>query len=191
MQDTESVLGELWVSYKICLLKPRLVRISNVMDGYLMDVSSVGSATPLGNLGTLTAYNANSGFTEPSGVIANHIEIDPGYVGLIQVTMYYHFSAVAITAWTLPTITIHGNADDFTVGFLGSTDIQTAVLPTAPLVNKVGSVTSYFKVNGGYVQPGSTKTYIAVTNMTITTASPGPYFTYARIFINSLPSTFA
>lgn len=190
MQDTESVLGELWVTYKICFLKPRLTGIDNVMDGYILQASSLDVTTPLGDLGTMLAYNTNSGFTSPNPTTSNHIDIDPSFVGIIQVTLYYHFSLAAITAWVLPTINIHGNGVNVTATLLGSSDIQTSVLPTAPNANKVGSVVSYFRVDGGYVQPGSIKTYIAVSSMTITTSSASPYFILGRIYINALPASF-
>jgi uncharacterized membrane protein len=48
MQATGYNLGELWVSYKICLLKPKLVGVQNVADWFQLDYANITPSLPFG-----------------------------------------------------------------------------------------------------------------------------------------------
>lgn len=41
-----STIGELWVTYKVCLIKPRMIGNNNVSDQYILDTASISDARP-------------------------------------------------------------------------------------------------------------------------------------------------
>lgn len=185
-----SIIGELWVSYKICLLKPRLASVNDVMDGYTALASTITEVYPIGTLGTLTPFVDNSGFTSPNVTTANRIDVDPGYSGLLQVTVYYNLSSTITTSFTMPYISFSGNGSNITLDYLGytTTDLQTQLNMSGGAANKTCSQVGYFRVDGGWVSPG-VKSYISVVSMQIG-GGTAPYFDKCVIFINSIPSSF-
>jgi len=101
MQSNLSTVGELWVSYEVVFLKPRLGGITNATDFYqLVSATNWNNASqPFGpgNIPIVPSKN-NWGFTQigrTSGI--GHIYFDPSFIGVVQVT-FQLVNSGAITA---------------------------------------------------------------------------------------------
>lgn len=90
MQAPNVDIGELWVTYKICFLKPQLMSPIGLYDHYDFNVASVvaSSYSPYGNLSLATEASTNSGISllskDTSGVC--YIDIDETYIGLLGIS---------------------------------------------------------------------------------------------------------
>jgi len=115
-----STCGELWVTYDICFLKPKLTGNAIVGDHWNLVANTVTSAAPFGinpSLSTSSTSYTNSGseeavtalITSPwSGVTNNgYIFINPNYVGNLMFTYYLNFAAGM--SYTDPLVTLFGN----------------------------------------------------------------------------------
>lgn len=86
MQGVGVCLGELWVTYKICFLKPRLTSPSDLWDHYDFDPANISGNYPFGELSAAKKAKNNSQFTTlTSGANEGYIRIDDGYTGYIAV----------------------------------------------------------------------------------------------------------
>ncbi|QMW68668.1 capsid protein [Crucivirus-124] len=91
MQEANSVIGELWVTYKICLLKPRLTSISDVYDFFTLDTGQMSPTYPIGDPVAAIPDSSNSGIFKVKGTIAagQYLEIDAEFIGIMQVVVAY------------------------------------------------------------------------------------------------------
>jgi hypothetical protein len=157
MQEA-STIGELWVTYKVCLMKPRLGNNDNLADYYqLTDV--IGTA-PLGQTDMIPSIQ-NVGFTKQYST--NVVEFDPAFQGVVAVTCHYEitdFGAVAGTEFRCPTMTpATSNIIDVTEAYLGSHGTMNP--PRVERTENTGfvpiscSVTQYFQISGGFSTAGN------------------------------------
>lgn len=115
-----STVGELWVTYDICFLKPKLQGNVSIGDHWVLDVSALTTGSPFGPVPALstssTSYNtvgtaqaATALKTSPwSGVSNNQaIFINPNFIG--QLVFIYSIIAVAGVAYQDPLPTLFGN----------------------------------------------------------------------------------
>lgn len=164
MQQTNIPIGELWVSYKICLLKPRLTAVQSVADVYILDVDSVVTADPLGSAAHVTAEPYNSNFT--TIVSGTRVEVDPSFSGLLQV-VYCMTYDTDMTVCTLPGILIGAGSSisNVTNSFTGT---GTQSVSGKGASHNAIFVTHYLKCNGGYIVTSGAKPYFDFANATYT-----------------------
>ena len=170
MQAANTVIGELWVSYKICLLKPRITGVTEVADHWILDTASVVEASPLGApaLSTLspssTSYGDIGSFTEITS--GTTVVINPSFFGIISVQLVYYLPVNA-AAQTMPTVTPSGPITDVTTSFYGfaSNVVYNRVLTNANGLSAYACF--YFKCGGGYTNAGTpmTLTFGSMSNM--------------------------
>ncbi|QMW68658.1 capsid protein [Crucivirus-111] len=181
MQAGAATVGELWVSYKICLLKPRLQAISNVADGYILEASSVTNALPLGNFLNATTFAENSNFTNL--VSSSEFRFDPNFVGVVQVLLCYVCSGTAITPPTISPLAncvqMNPNYINSNLTLTGQNDLTAGVSP-----HNVYSL-GFFNVTGGF-NAGGSRPGVSIFGLTTT----GVTFISARILFISVPSQF-
>ena len=183
MQAANANLGELWVSYKICFLKPRLQSVSDVADFYSLDAASVSGIQPLGDIGLATPSDYNSGITEFTGT--NQLYIDPTFVGVLQVCVCYQ--GTTLTNVVTPYIqAIAGNCSVVSNEYTGFTasNVGTLIADSAGS-NRYCPVVGYVRVTGGLTSNG-VKPTIAVGGMSVTAFA----CTYATLSIISVPDNF-
>lgn len=183
MQSANANIGELWVSYKICLLKPRLQSISDVADWYLLDPGTVSPIQPLGDISLVQASPYNSGIIEFTGT--NQMYIDPTFVGVLQVCVYYQGST--LTSVLTPYIqAIAGNCSVVSSEYTNFTasNVGTLIADSAGS-NRYCPVVGYVRVTGGLTSSG-VKPTIAVGGMSTTA------FTCSRATLSvlSVPDNF-
>lgn len=147
MQTANVPIGELWVSYKVCLLKPRLTGVTDAADIYNLDASSIVTGQPLGTIGNATPKSYNSGISTLTGVAS--VQIDASYSGLLQVVYAVTYDG-DVSAIQLPGITIVAGSS---ISNVTNTFTQTGFQS----VNGLGGVggnalfcVHYLKCNGGY-----------------------------------------
>lgn len=115
-----SVVGELWVTYDICFLKPKLQGNTAIADSWIIPPATVSSALPLGSnavLSTTSTSFENASTREAitalyqspwSGVSNNnYLYINPNYVGTLIIS--YYCNSPGGTAYVDPTISLFGN----------------------------------------------------------------------------------
>ena len=117
-----ATIGELWVTYKICFMKPKLQSNVSFSDHYILDATNISSATPFGTSAAITMSNSSSSYpykdtdqantaliTSPwSGVTSNqYLYINPNFVGRLLIV--YQLAPAAGGSYVDPTITVFGN----------------------------------------------------------------------------------
>lgn len=181
MQSANIPIGELWVTYKICLLKPRLTGQEESGDLFYLDVNSLSSGNPLGTISLVQNAQWNSGIVTFS--TTNTIIIDPSYVGLLQI-IYGVEAPVAVTACELPLITCTGNCEDVSTVFTGISGLQTVMNVAAAAQ---GYSIYYVKCNGGYVPSTGAPPKVLFTGMVLT----GGLLGIATLTCISMPANMA
>jgi len=186
MQAANTVIGELWVSYKICLLKPRITGVTEVADHWTLEASSITATEPLGDWTAAilspssTSSAENGSFTALTGI--NKMIINPAFFGVICVQLAYILPADA-SDQSSPTMTATGPITDVTSDYLGYS--------SAVYFNNVHAIVNglsmfsigYFKCQGGYTNSGLPMT-ITWNNM-INIESP---VASANLVIMSVPA---
>lgn len=185
MQAANTVIGELWVSYKICLLKPRITGVTEVADHWILDAASVSEVRPLGTYGNAVLSSSSSSSADPGSFTTltadTVLTINPSFFGVISVQLVYYLPANA-TAQTMPTIVASGPVTDITTTFFG---FASAAVYNRVVTNGTGlaAYSSYiFKCNGGYTNSGTpmTLTFGTMLNMEV------PF--NANLIVMSIPS---
>lgn len=166
MQTADVPIGELWVSYKICLLKPRLTGVTDAADFYTLLASSVSSANILGTYTLAESATFNSEIT--TLLSSTKLGIDASFVGLLQITYAITYDTDMSVA-QLPTITVAGNCSVVTDTFT-ATGSQ-SVNGKASSNNAVFAV-YYVKCNGGYVPSTGQAPVVTFANATFTGDAP-------------------
>lgn len=180
-----ATIGELWVSYKICFLKPKLVSVSESADYYRQtSPNTISPTAPVGTYTTLQAFSANSGVVIP--ITDTDFDVSTNFVGVLQCAITYEIGS-GITAFS----TGHFNA----FGGSGTTDVTQALVAISPSskmstailtnANDVVTVIQYFRFEGGPDSSGYTP-YILLTPPSMT----GSGFNACTISFNSIDSSF-
>lgn len=169
-QAANTVLGELWVSYKICALKPRITGVTEAADHWNLDAATVAEALPLGTY-TLASLSTSSSSYAQAGAFTTLISntaftINPSFFGTICVILNYYLPANA-TPQTMPTAVLTGPITDLTTTFLGyaANAIFNRVVTNA---NGLAATSLFFfKCDGGYTNSGvpMTVTFNALSNV--------------------------
>lgn len=153
-----STIGELWVSYKVCLMKPKLGYQQSLMDCYKQDAPlTVTIADPLGNV-PLNPSLKNSGFViqDVTAPNLNIFDVDSSFNGILRCEVNYKlnsFAAFQSPYWFFPA-TSSNVITDVTELYTGklSTDV-TSLDPLGP--GSSCSVVAYFQFLGGYDTTGN------------------------------------
>ena len=168
-----ATIGELWVSYKVCLMKPRIVANNNQSDQWIVDVAAVDGLNPFGDSAILTSSSTSSvynnldnfnwsnlsdqSFTSlkfspwESTIDATGIFINPSFQGQLLIVYQIHgSSALPVTEPvfnTVGNVALISTAGD-NVGFTYYKITGSAV----PALNADGfHAVALFQCNGGYV----------------------------------------
>ena len=165
--QAESTIGELWVSYKICFLKPRLRTSNEGCDFYVQtEPGSVTAAAPMGPYTSLVAQPANSGITTP--ITNTEFDVDVNFSGILQCLIVYNIAS-GVTGFTSPYWVVAGGSNSTDV-----TDKFTNITPTEDMTNSLavsGSDTGYslgyFQFSGGLGSDATTP-YLSLSNAVIT-----------------------
>jgi hypothetical protein len=160
-----STIGEIWVSYKVCLFKPRLGNNDNIADFYGMG-SGITGTFPLGAT-PLVPSKQNIGFTTQDPSSYNVISVDPTFQGYILVNANYtisSFGANDTDEFRPPNITpTVGNITDVTAEWLGDPASQQlgrlTRVANAGYTPVTSSVAVVFKIEGGYGSGGELPTF--------------------------------
>lgn len=104
MQAADVVIGELWVSYKICLLKPRLVAIDTVFDFWNLDAATVGVSQPLGDTALAIAAESNTGVVTLNGT--GEVIISSSFIGFLMIEATYVISGTNPHNFAPPTVAL-------------------------------------------------------------------------------------
>lgn len=168
-----STIGELWVTYKICLLKPRLTGNVSFSDHWVLSAISVAPGTPFGTLPVLsnssTSYPAfQIGGTNNQAVTSMFVDywgsgapgntlcyFNPSFSGNILVI--YQLHGGAIVNEVDPTLTIYGNAFEITTPALGEGFVTYAKSYGA--VNSDLLFAFAIQINGGFNALGSSPAF--------------------------------
>lgn len=164
-----ATIGELWVSYKVCLMKPRQIGNNNMSDQWILDVTDLDNTNPFGsepvlsdtstsasfNLpGVSTAEWSDQSFTtlgvSPWGGTASfgRLFINPAYVG--QLLVIYQVVTNGTASVNEPDIAAVGNITEI------STPLSNTGFVSYSLNGLPGSfLMAYaFQCNGGYNSSG-------------------------------------
>ena len=180
-----ATIGELWVSYKICFLKPKLVSTSECADYYVQSSpGSVSAAAPIGTYTTLVPRSANSGVVTP--ITDTDFNVDVSFVGVLQCCITYEIGS-GVSAFSTGHFTVAGGSGTtdvthFFTGISPTAKMSTALLTTA---NDVVSTVAYFRFEGGVDSSGYTP-YLVLTPISITGSSVNVCY----ISFNSVDSSF-
>lgn len=176
-----ATVGELWVTYKICLLKPRLHASQNLSAFFRLNPGSISAANPLGTTALIGPSENNSiNFISFTGV-SNEFTIDPGFSGVVQIMVMYRLQS--FTAFRPPYPSAHaGNIVEISTNYVNNA----ASSLTGAGDNATGAFTytviGYFRVQGGYSSAGLPPT-VRILSMTTTS----PIFTNATLSIMAVP----
>ena len=169
-----ATVGELWVTYDICFLKPRLQGNVSVGDHWIIAPATIGAALPFGTnpqLSSSSTSYVNAGTSEAvtalitspwSGVVNNqYLYINPNYVG--NLILIYSVIAPAGVAYQDPLLNLFGNitlnsiyysVNQKSYAAAGNTQIQvTACINCTGGVN--GVIYPYIQFSGGALPAGT------------------------------------
>lgn len=144
-----STIGELWVSYKVCLMKPRLGYNDNIADCYKMP-TTINASFPLGTTPLIPSAK-NIGFTtqDLTGAL-NRLYLDPGFSGVIRAEVVYNLASNG-GSFQVPQIDVGGgNITDVSSSYIG----VNAGRPTINVTDTQHYI-AYFDVAGGYNSAGN------------------------------------
>lgn len=181
-----ATIGELWVTYKICLLKPKLNGMTSIGEHFVLDPTTVTSVNPFGDNPILSTSSTSYAVQNTdqasvalksspwSGATSNTaIYINPNFVGYLQFT--YSLACPAGVAYVDPLPSIFGT--------LEFTDFLFAVEQKVYNIIDVGIQISFvIKCPGGLIGP--TYPYLTLTAGTL----PAGTSTIADLAIFSVPA---
>lgn len=155
MQAANAVLGELWVTYKICLLKPRLVGINSGLDHWY-GTGTLNNAFPLSSLPLLT--NTSTSYNTPldalTSIVGNVVTINPSFIGYLEVTWTVSNQTVpAAAVGGDPTITAAGNCQLMPYFGLGSNNLILPIKAYATTTTRQ-QLSVYVRCNGSQLISG-------------------------------------
>nr|WAE42794.1 MAG: capsid protein [Cressdnaviricota sp.] len=155
-----STIGELWVTYKVCFLKPRLASITSGSDHWVLTAASLTSSILFGSTPALSSSSTSYGVNSPTqalsalnnnpwtGVSAtNTIYINPSFIGNILVIYQINNNGGAVT-WVDPVVTVTGNIL-YISNPAGSPGLSFYSMQKTPITSYM-QITYEFKVNGGF-----------------------------------------
>jgi len=98
MQGTSTNVGELWVTYDITLLKPRLGNVTDLVDHYFLGPLTTIRSDGTGNgyFGSSPLLSAGSSFS--SSITGNVLTLPPAYVGNFAMLLTYQLTTAQATA---------------------------------------------------------------------------------------------
>ncbi|QMW68738.1 capsid protein [Crucivirus-255] len=148
--QAESVIGELWVTYKICFLKPRL-RSSDEDAVFLYQnvPGSISTNNPFGNEGDWKFMKPEWDSDLAFVLNSNTIGIRPGFVGVVALNIYWDCTNAVTAANTATTVT-GINCTNVTTSVITTVSGQLAnyLLPVGSGGNGVLYQTVYIKCIG-------------------------------------------
>ena len=161
-----STIGELWVTYRICLLKPRLKGVEEVSDIFALDLPTVLQAAPLGDVAEAAAADYNTGSVTLTS--STTLVIDPGFVGVMQIIYVIHVDA-ATTACTCPFMTPSGNLTDVTAYYTGLSGLGAvnSELELGGSNAPTGYTVQYFNCSGGFVPSSGLPPTVTFSNFVL------------------------
>ena len=179
-----ATIGELWVSYDICFLKPKLQGMSNVFDVWKLDTNDIAVATPFGSFAGLDADStsfayegtpqaATALYTNPwtGSASANRLYINPNYQG--NLVVIYTLEVPSGVAYQDPTFSLEGNLNLLNDIIVGPKDYANT--------DQYISYTIGINCRGGYGSAG-TPPAIALTSGNIGASTA----TYGRLCVFSV-----
>jgi len=170
MQAADATVGELWVTYKICFLKPKLQAVSEVADQFVLDPGTTTSSNWLGDI-SLAQVRRTSSFVTTL-VDSDTISISPSFVGVMQITMILETNADC-TAITGPDITVSAQLEDVSYLYTVVPDVsrKTVLTATDAPSNLVVAI-YYVKSRGGYIPSTGAPPTIVFSGGVLTGTSP-------------------
>lgn len=177
MQADNAVIGELWVTYKICLLKPRLTSVSDVADFYQLDPATISATNPLGNLANVVPSPNNSNFTTLSNT--NRVTLSDAFNGVVQVTLTYQLStntSILTMPYCLAGIGCTSVTNQYTA-------LNTADQSVIPASNYNGTQTGFIKKN-----PSLSSGLSSYFNISTATIPANSVFSKAYLSIIAIPA---
>lgn len=171
-----SVIGELSVSYKVSLLKPRQVGNSNMSDQWILDYATLSDAVPYGSYPVLTSsstssmyniarqfnpYPSDQSFTSirinPWNAFAideQEIYVNPSFTG--QLVVVYQVNTDGVAACNEPAFGVAGNITIISDPSIGTGFVSLDINNCAGGFHAVAA----FQVQGGYNSAGIVPTII-------------------------------
>lgn len=189
MQQADCVIGELWVSYKICLLKPRLNQGVGEYDFYVLDKASVASASPLGTTSLAVANPRNTNAIFLSGV--NRINFRSEYIGVFQITISWQWNGANPHYLFPPALGfLSSKLTDRTATYCGSNGSVVDVRNPSPndasaVMGNTQQATFFIETAGGK-EAGGLDPYLNLTNIT----QSGITYTYVTLLSVSVNFQF-
>lgn len=109
MQAENQVLGELWVSYKICFMKPRQYNNMNTTNLWLSHGPVNLSSNVFGTDMIPNARNDNSFcITTYDGLgVSDSVAVSSSFIGVLKVEYVYNFSSPSAFSWSMPVLNIN------------------------------------------------------------------------------------
>lgn len=164
-----STIGELWVTYKVCFLKPRLSGTIAGSDHWILPASTVVGAAPFGATAgsatqpTLSTSSTSYNVATPNQALSSlmsspwtgnsasdHCYINPDFVG--NIVAYYQYSSGTVatgTTGTMPYPNVFGN-----IVFLNNISVPSSYFSSVQYstVSSTYQMLSpwVFQCNGGY-----------------------------------------
>lgn len=128
-----ATIGELWVSYKVCLMKPRQIGNNNQSDQWILDHETLTQAQPFGDYPVLTSSSTSAQYNTAKQYVpivsdqsftalyaspwesasgAGNIYINPAFVG--QLVVVFQVDTDGLLAVNEPDVTTDGNITEIT-----------------------------------------------------------------------------
>lgn len=146
MQTAGVVIGELWVTYKICFMKPRLTGVSNVADNWSLVPANISN---LNRLVGATQSPSSSGFTAVWDQDSRYMTIDPSFSGLLGVCLNIQ-GCVTGDFLTQTSIQLAGNIEYADATYTSNGALFPNVKVTVDSTGQGIQKFYLFKVSGGY-----------------------------------------
>lgn len=143
LQGASVTIGELWVSYSLRLLKPKLGQASDVADHFILDAASVTTGTWMGNV-ALAQLSPSSDFGIQ--LTQTQIIIPPYFSGNICIELALVTSSISQTA---PTFT--GSAGATPLNLLFNNGANTYIVPNSEIVTVFQCVSYWTCATGGII----------------------------------------
>lgn len=136
-------IGELWVSYDIEFLKPRMSDATDVADHFILDAASVTTGVWLGNT-ALAVRSTTSNFMV--NLANNQVIIPPWFSGNIVIELALNVPSASQTA---PTLT--GTLGATPLNLLFNNTVNYWITPNSETVTKIISTSYWSCVQGGTI----------------------------------------
>lgn len=187
-----ATVGELWVTYKVALLKPRLQGVTDIFDAWTLDAASIANDNEgLGDTTLAVPFDGNSGICtlRPGDTFnAPGLLINPSFTGILQITLTYIIaSGSGITSlinglWSANENTVFVTAP---TEFFTNTTFANALKQTGndSANNRCVQLVSYVRCTGGY--DGPNPPIVDYSGFALTGA---PFAGTATLLVSSLPA---